>query len=125
MQRRRVSRSILLHSHSHIVYCLYSVLCTEHIILFRFLFSIFFSRVDAACRMTAYDRQYFMCDPKTVDWRNYYIVFALGARVYLVRDALENYDAARVRMKWMKLTHYTIKYLCLVLLLSIFYFILY
>lgn len=75
--------------------------------------------------MTLYDRQYFMCDPKIVDWRKYYIVFALGARVHLVRDSLENYDAARVRMKWMKLTHYTIKYLCLVLLLSSFYFLLY
>lgn len=101
-----------------------------HIISFYFILFLFIPSASsslslpATCRMTAYDRQYFVCDPKIVDWRKYYIVFALGARVYLVRDSLENYDAARVRMKWMKLTHYVIKYLCLVLSLSIFYFLL-
>lgn len=77
------------------------------------------------CRMSIYDRQYFLCDSSIVNWEKYYIIFALGARVHLVRDSLENYDSARVRMKWMKLAHYTIKYLCLGFVGSILYFILF
>lgn len=114
----------------HAVHCTQLYFFLLHIISFYFILFLFIPSASsslslpATCRMTAYDRQYFVCDPKIVDWRKYYIVFALGARVYLVRDSLENYDAARVRMKWMKLTHYVIKYLCLVLSLSIFYFLL-
>lgn len=77
------------------------------------------------CRMSVYDRQYFLCDPSVVDWRRYYITYGLGARVHLVRDELDDFDAARVRMKWMKLAHYTIKYLCLGFVAGIFYSLLF
>lgn len=61
--------------------------------------------------MTEYDRQYYLCDPRCVNWKEYYILFALGARVYLLRDPITNYGEAQKRMKFLKIAHYFIKYL--------------
>lgn len=61
--------------------------------------------------MTEYDRLYYLCDPRCVNWKQYYVVFALGARVYLLRDPITNYKEAKKRMQILKLAHYSIKYL--------------
>lgn len=42
-------------------------------------------------RMTEYDRKLFICDPRVVNWKQYYIYYGLGARQYLLRDSFDNY----------------------------------
>lgn len=42
-------------------------------------------------RMTEYDRKLFICDPRVVNWKQYYIYYGLGARQHLLRDSFDNY----------------------------------
>lgn len=72
-------------------------------------------------RMTEYDRKYFICDPRVVNWKKYYIVYVLGARTYLLRDTFDNYKEARTRMKRLKIMHYTVKYFFVALFAYILY----
>lgn len=72
-------------------------------------------------RMTEYDRKYFICDPRVVNWKDYYIIYGLGARKHLLRDSFDNYEQARIRMKRLKWLHYCIKYACIAIILWIFY----
>lgn len=72
-------------------------------------------------RMTVYDREYFICDPRVVNWKSYYIVYAIGARKHLLRDSFDNYQEARKRMARLKYYHYILKYTCIAIILSIFY----
>lgn len=74
--------------------------------------------------MTDYDRQYFICDPKVVNWKEYYMVFALGARQYLLQNPLNDFKAARNRMDWLKLTHYTIKSIGIIIVIAFLIFLL-
>lgn len=61
-------------------------------------------------RMTEYDRKYFICDPRVVNWKKYYIVYVMGARIHLLRDSFTNYKQACKRMKRLKFVHYFLKY---------------
>lgn len=74
--------------------------------------------------MTEYDQKYFICDPRVVNWKRYYIVYVLGARIHLLRDSFDNYKSACKRMKWLKVIHYTVKYFFIALLTYILYCIL-
>lgn len=72
-------------------------------------------------RMTEYDREFFICDPRVVNWKSYYIVYGIGARKHLLRDSFDNYQAARKRMTRLKYCHYTLKYTCIAIILWVFY----
>lgn len=71
--------------------------------------------------MTEYDRKYFICDPRVVDWQKYYIIYGLGARKHLLRDSFDNYTQAIGRMHRFKYLHYILKYTCIAIILFIFY----
>ncbi|XP_055327151.1 fatty acyl-CoA reductase wat-like isoform X2 [Sitodiplosis mosellana] len=76
---------------------------------------------DVINRMTEYDRKYFICDPRVVDWKKYYIVYIIGGRKHLLRDSFDNFEQACKRMTRLKYLHYTLKYTCIALILFIFY----
>lgn len=71
--------------------------------------------------MTEYDRKYFICDPRVVNWKNYYMVYALGGRIHLLRDPFDNYKQAGKRMKKLKIIHYTVKYFFVALFAYVLY----
>lgn len=71
--------------------------------------------------MTEYDRKFYICDPRVVDWKKYYIVYVLGARLHLIRDPFSNYKEACRRMVRLRITHYTVKYFCIMILLALVY----
>lgn len=72
-------------------------------------------------RMTEYDRKYFICDPRVVDWKKYYIIYVIGARKHLLMDSFENFKQACKRMTRLKYLHYILKYTCIAVILFIFY----
>lgn len=86
-----------------------------------FLFISYFTPFLILFSMTEYDRKYFLCDPHVVNWEKYYVVYVLGARLHLLRDSFSNYKKACQRMKRLKITHYTVKYLCILILLYVLY----
>lgn len=73
--------------------------------------------ISSSHSMTAYDKKYFICDPRVVNWRKYYIVYVLGARLHLLRDSFDNYKAACKRAQKLKILHYVVKtfFICLLL----------
>lgn len=81
-----------------------------------FILGVFFSY-----RMTEYDQKYYICDPRVVNWKKYYIIYAIGARKHLLRDSFDNYQQARKRMGRLKFLHYIIKFTCILAFFVIFY----
>lgn len=71
--------------------------------------------------MTEYDQKYYICDPRVVNWKKYYIIYLIGARKHLLMDSFDNYKEAGKRMKRLKYLHYTLKYACILLFLFGFY----
>lgn len=74
--------------------------------------------------MTQYDQKFYICDPRVVNWKQYYVVYAIGAAKYLLHDPLENLEQARKRLKRLKYSHYTLKYTCITIILYICYILL-
>lgn len=75
--------------------------------------------------MTDYDKKYFICDPRVVNWQQYYIVYVLGARLHLLRDPFTNYKAACKRATRFKILHYFVKFFFVCLFLYVIYAILF
>lgn len=75
--------------------------------------------------MTEYDRKYYICDPRVVNWKQYYIVYGIGACKHLLRDSFDNYKQTRKNMARFKYCHYTLKYTCIAIILYIFYILLF
>lgn len=71
--------------------------------------------------MTKYDQQYYICDPRVVNWKKYYIIYLIGGRKHLLRDSFDNYKQAVKRMTRLKYLHYTLKYTCIAVILFLFY----
>ncbi|XP_031621106.1 fatty acyl-CoA reductase wat-like [Contarinia nasturtii] len=72
-------------------------------------------------RMTEYDRKYYICDPRIVDWKKYYVIYVIGARKHLLDDSFDNYKQAYKRMHLLKYLHYSVKYTFIAVILFIFY----
>lgn len=72
-------------------------------------------------RMTEYDRKYYVCDPRIVEWKKYYVIYVIGARKHLLNDSFDNYKQAFKRMTFLKYLHYSVKYTCIAVILFSFY----
>lgn len=87
----------------------------------RLCYTVLFIYCLPIFRMTEYDRKYYICDPRVVNWNQYYIVYGIGACKYLLRDSFDNYKQTRKNMARFKYLHYTLKYTCIAIVLYIFY----
>ncbi|XP_055627972.1 fatty acyl-CoA reductase wat-like [Toxorhynchites rutilus septentrionalis] len=60
------------------------------------------------------DKEYFPADVKAIDWGDYFNIYLLGLRKYIIGESLDNLEQARRRHTMLKIAHY--------LLLALIYF---
>lgn len=67
-------------------------------------------------RLNKNDRELFEFSMKNLNWEMYFYTYTRGLRVYLLKDPLDTIDKGAVKIKKLKIAHYTLiavlTYLC-------------
>lgn len=74
--------------------------------------------------MTDYDRNLFPSDIRNLNWKQYIYEYALGARLYLIKDPFETMKLAHKRQGKLMVVHYTLTIMIFFIIFGISYYLL-
>lgn len=74
--------------------------------------------------MSDLDKKIFPADSRNFDWIKFRYPYFVGMRVYVMDDPLETFPQSKIKLRKLRIIHFTLKYTLIILSIILLYFIL-